>query len=298
MNIKTIKKAEELLELKDETLRYEFDNFIKVEKFGERRLSQKKLKLLWIIDPVIQTIIEEEEIVYFVTDGLRVSTFEQLFIGHVVYYYNLTAFVFTSKRILLIHLKSKKKRGVYIGNIEYADINKVSSSLLGSLLIKFRNGKSLTFAKVPRKDRKYLKEFLNSIVDTTAQKDKSAKGIRNLCQKCFVEIEGIPRNCPSCNIEFKSPKKAAVLSFIMPGLGDLYLGSRVLGTIELLFMLYIWAVLITSALEEVGAGASMGITLLSLLIIFLIIHPLDALKANYVGKKGLIPKVAIKYEGE
>jgi hypothetical protein len=145
MNLDDIKDPADLLSTDADIVKYEFSNFIKVEKFGERRASKQKLKLLKTIDPIIRTITSEEEIVYFVTNGLKVSTFEQLFIGHATNYYNLTAFAFTSDRILLFHIKSINAIGTYISRIEYSSIRKVSSSLFGSLKVKNPGASSEAF---------------------------------------------------------------------------------------------------------------------------------------------------------
>ncbi len=298
MKIKEMKTAQELLEGNSEHPKYEFNNFIKQEKFGERRLAKRKLKLLKLIDPAIQAATQSDEIVYYITSGLRVRNFEIFFIGWAAHYYNQTAFVFTSKKILLIHLKNKKERGTFIGCIEYSNIRNIKSSLLGSLAIKFTNGKSLVFTKIPKKDRVYLRDFLNSVIDTTAAKNKSAQTIRKMCPRCFTEILNIPRNCPGCDLEFKRPKKAAYLSLIMPGLGDLYLGSRMLGVFELLFMLYIWMSVVIVTLEEIKINGSIEGGIFLIIVIFLFFHPLDALKAYYVAKKGLMPHKTLRYPGE
>ena len=298
MRIGEIKKPAELLEPDSADPKYEFSNFIKVEKFGERNASKKKLKLLKVIDPAVRAATEEDEVVYYITGGMRISTLEQLFVGWIAAYYNLMGFVFTSRRILLVHLKSNKKRGTYIGSIDYADIQKISTSFFGSLTIKFINGKSIGFTKIPKVDRKYLKEFLNSVVNTDAAKNKAARDIRNMCPQCFVEIADFPEKCMGCATAFKKPKTAAWLSLLMPGLGDLYLGSKALGAIELICMLLIWSSIVLDITDPASAETELSETLAFALLFFIIAHPLDGLKSYYLAKKGLIPTQPVKYSGE
>ncbi len=296
MNISEVINAEELLGENFMKSKYDFSNFIKVEKVGERMASKAKLKHLKTIDPTVQTLLRENETVYYIARGLKVSSIEQMFIGHAVYYYNLNAFVFTSERILLIHITSDKSRGTYLGYIEYSDIKKVTSSFLGSFKIKFVNGKSTVFSKMPAKDRKYIRDFMDSVLNKDVPKDKKAYSIRHLCPSCFSHIHGIPHHCHSCDIEFARPSKAAMFSLLMPGLGDIYLGSKVLGVIELIFMIFLWYVVLSPAVD--GGSSDWQTSLIAGVILFALLHPIDALKSYYMGKKGLIPVNKIRYDGE
>lgn len=298
MNIKTVRTPKELLNPEYADWPYDFANFIQVETMGQRSDAKKKLKLLKIIHPTVLHLLQPGERVFYVTQGLRVNNMEQFFIGWITYYFNLTAFVFTSQRILVIHLKSSSTRGTYLGCIEYADIKSVKSSFTGNFTVKYTNGKSMLFTKIPKRDRKYIQDLLNSVVMQGARIDRSAPSIRNLCPQCFSEVHKIPECCPSCQVPFKSPKKAALLSGLMPGLGDIYLGSRVLGTFELIFMVFLWVSVIFGLIEDVHNGREMTEGIVGVIIVFGIIHATDALKSHYLAQKGLIPTRVIRYAGE
>ena len=118
----------------------------------------------------------------------------------------------------MIHLKKVTKRGTYISTIEYSDLLKVSS-LFGQLKIKFRNGKSLSLSGVPGKDRKFLIDFLQSVLPMPAHPDRKLPDVRNLCPKCFATVTAFPATCPSCHAGLKTPLKASLLSLLLPGLG-------------------------------------------------------------------------------
>ena len=294
-----IKKPGELLEGKWTDGPYLIDEIIKVATFGERRLSKKRLALLKVIHPVVGKVLEAEEKVFFVTEGVRTKGIEQLFIGWIAYYYNYMAFAFTFKRVILIHLKSRKKRGVFVGQVEYADIRKVQSSLFGGLILKFRNGSSLYFSRVPRSDRIYLRKFLTDVLGAVAkEKDKTGRSLINLCPRCFRETNDFPLQCEGCGELFKSASKAGWLSLLMPGLGDLYLGSRSLGALELMIMLFLWLGFFIGLSDLSSSGLTLGEYLISNAIFFGILHFCDSLKSAYMGKKGLYPKRAVKHEGE
>lgn len=290
MDIQSIQTPQQLLQERVGLPAYELGNFIKVDRMGQRRLAKRKLKLLKLIDPELQNILEPDETVFFVSNGTLVNTAEQLFIGWAAYYYNATAFVFTTKRVLLIHIKDLKTRGVFLRSIDYADIRRVKGSLFSGFKIQLRNGSTLTFSRVPGADRKELVEFLNQVLDTTAPKDPQAIGMRNLCPNCLTDYgEALVPGCHCCGQEFKTGRKAAIRSLILPGLGDIYLGSKVLGTLELVFMGFLWLMLLVAFIATLSDGGSLLVALLPMIVLWAFVHPADAIKAYYMGSKGLFP---------
>lgn len=294
MDIQRIINPQELLANSQDQTPYAFENFIKLGTMGERRRSKRKLKLLKVIDRDIRNIIDEDETVFFVTEGVLVKAAEQFFIGWVAYYYNQTAFVFTTKRVLLIHMKDRKHRGVFLRCIEYADIRAIKGSAFSTFKIQLRNGKTLAFSRMPGADRKELAAFLNQILDNNAPWDYQAIGMRNLCPNCLTDYgEALVEECRHCGLEFKRPGKAALLSLIMPGLGDIYLGSKVLGFIELIFMGILWLSFIAAAFGEASTGDSLLFAFFMLFFLWLFIHPIDAAKAYFMGIKGLFPKQVV-----
>lgn len=297
MDLKYIEHAKDLVEIKDESNPYDFENIFKLDSFEERRLSKRKLKILKAIDPTVIKMLKDGENVYYMTDGIRTSSLENLFIGWVAYYYNYMAFVFTSERVILIHLKSKRKKGAYVGEIKYTDIKSIHSSFLGNFTLKFYNNKNVLFRKVPRKDRKFLKEFLNPILgQAESNADTAIPGIRNLCPRCFTHLTDYPSLCPNCSCKLKSPVVAGCLSLILPGMGDIYLGSKILGFIELIIMIIIWAGFIVGIIEEYQMGYNIYESLIPFIVIMFVVHGTDALKSRYLARKGVFPNEKINYD--
>ena len=297
MDLKYIEHAKDLVEIKDESNPYDFENIFRLDSFGERRLSKRKLKILKAIDPTVIKMLKDGENVYYMTDGIRTSSLENLFIGWVAYYYNYMAFVFTSERVILIHLKSKRKKGAYVGEIKYTDIKSIHSSFLGNFTLKFHNNKNILFRKVPRKDRKFLKEFLNPILgQAKSNADTAIPGIRNLCPGCFTHLADYPSLCPNCSCKLKSPVVAGCLSLILPGMGDIYLGSKILGFIELIIMIIIWAGFIVGIIEEYQIAYNIYKSLIPFIVIMFVVHGTDALKSRYLARKGVFPNEKINYD--
>ena len=234
-------KYEDLLGLENHTLPYFFETIFPTEGWGAKSLSKKKFNLLKKIHKQIEAMLREKEKVAFITSGVE-SSLGDFFIGWLMYYINRKAFIFTTERILILQISPRNEPLVLRAQIEYSAIDKIDSTLLGNCIIKFKSGKKVAFIKISRKDRKFMwevTEHLRTKIDTVEQK---TTGIENLCPHCLVKIDGFPDKCPSCEKAFKSPRKVAWLSFLFPGLGDLYLGQhRTLAFLEILGALFVWA---------------------------------------------------------
>jgi hypothetical protein len=101
-----------------------------------------------------------------------------------------------------------------------------------------------------------------------------------LCPSCFIPVADGLGNCPRCGVGFKEPKKAMVRSLILPGLGDIYLGHRVLGGLEMVGSVFVWIMVISSLLS--GRPENF-ITAAILLLTF---NGLDAVLTYHMAKKG------------
>lgn len=294
LDLESAVKPEDLMSLPVECSPYEFEQMFNLDGFFNKRLAKSKLKQLQVLDSVIRGMLQEGERVLYLTDGIKQSSLEQLFIGWIMYYYNHNAFVFTSERILLIHLTGKQKLGKFVSVINYADLICVKSSFTGSLSLKFRNKKSVVFARIAGKDRKFLKEFLNPLIaDNVDLIDKRAPSITNLCPACYepVHLKSAP-SCNHCQLEYKTPKQAALRSLLMPVLGDIYLGSK-LGVLELLFMLFLWFSMIVGNLELINEGEEPMAVWIGTFVFLGAIHVIDAIKTHYTATKGVFPQESI-----
>lgn len=293
-DLQEIKKPEELLEAKITESPYDFEQMFPMEKGSQRRLAKKKLKQLKVLDPIIRSMLHEGEEVIYLTDGVKVSNAEQFFIGWMMYYYNHNAFVFTNERILLIHVIKKTRLGKFVGAIRYEDLMRVRANVFGNLRLKFRNKKQLLFTRVAGPDRKFIREFLMPLVaESEPTVDKQATMIIDLCPACYEPVtDKHAAECPNCDCEFRTPKEAAIRSFIFPGLGDIYLGSA-LGYLEVGVMLLLWSTNIMANLERVAQGEDPMSVWMTTIIFFGVIHLLDAAKSHHVGSKGIFTKESI-----
>lgn len=293
--LKEVKKPEQLFEKSISGSAYDFAQMFPMEKRGQRRLAKKKkLKQLKALDPIIRAMLHEGEEVIYLTDGVKVSTAEQFFIGWIMYYYNHNAFVFTNERILMIHVIKKTKLGKFVGAISYEDLFKVKTNMFGSLRLKFRNKKQVLFTRVAGQDRKFIKNFLVPLVDESEPTINTlTRTINDLCPACCFHVaDKNAAECPECKCEFRTPKQAAIRSFIFPGMGDIYLGSN-LGYLEAAFMGFLWWANITANRDLIAQGADPMTVWMGTILFFGVIHLLDGVKSHYVGRKGIFPKESI-----
>lgn len=293
--LQKVESPEKLFETPASGSAYDFEQIFPLETRGQKRLAKQKLKQLKVLDPIIRSMLHEDEEVIYLTDGIKVSSAEQFFIGWMMYYYNHNAFVFTSERIIMIHVIKKKKLGRFVGSIRYEDLMQVKTSWTGSLRLKFRNKKQVLFTKIAKLDRAFIKSFLIPLVnDNAATVDKKASMIIDLCPACYTHVnDQSAAQCPQCACEFRTPKQAALRSFILPGLGDLYLGSA-LGYLEVLFMIFLWGATILGNIDLIAMGENPTEVWTGSLIFMGVIHVLDAIKSHYVARKGIFPVESIK----
>lgn len=272
---------------------YDFQRIFRTDSWGARRLSKQKFKLLRKVDPQIRAMLHEGERVYYVTWGVEYSILEGLLLGWVMFLMNRRAFVFTTQRVLLIQVGSRHNPLELRAQIRYPAIEKVKSSLGGNLKISFANGKSVVFASMPRRDRKFIQELTRTLaaeVGNAASPDAFA-ATENLCPHCYVEVAGFPHACEACRKPFKSARTAGLLSFLFPGVGDVYLGHRGFGTMEILGAGLVWlSVLLPVVVPLEGqpalSTAEFGATAAML---FGFMHGVDALFTRHIGRKGIYP---------
>jgi hypothetical protein len=110
---------------------------------------------------------------------------------------------------------------------------------------------------------------------------KSAKAIaEDLCPSCFMPLAKNLLKCPKCKSAFKKPAKAFLRSLLLPGLGDIYLGHRLLGSLELLGSLVVWSIVLFSVLQ--GDQASLVVALM----ILVFYNCFDGLLTRHMARKG------------
>lgn len=282
-----LKSYKEAMDCKEHSLPYQFDSIFNDSKWLERGLSKNKFKLLSSVDSLLKKILQSDEQVFYISWGVKSSFIDQFFSGSLMYYINRKAFVFTTNRIILVQLKGKFKIWELVSQIPYKHVSKIKQTLFGNLKIFFTNDESSLFVHMPKIDRKKIPVISDTIHEKIGT-ELIHGGVDNLCPHCFAVVEQFPAQCDICKKPFKSVKKAGFLSLLFPGLGDLYLGHRLIGCIEILAAFFLWFSIIASG-NESGEPTTALEMAISVSILFVIMHGADALVTFNTAKKGIYP---------
>ena len=280
----------DLLNISDSKIPYRFDQIFSAKGFGAKRLAKNRLKLIKAIDPHVQALLSDGEKVQFVSWGAEYSFVEQFFMGLWAHLINRRALVFTDRRILMIQINSRSKVLDLKTQLRFQAIDRFAAKTFGYIGFVMRNGSRLNITGIPRKDRNSIKEFVSKRISAT-RADAPGLGVENLCPKCGNKVLSFPERCNQCGQAFKSANKAGWLSLAFPGLGDLYLGHRGLGTLEILGAMLAWGTVAVpfawTTFSEGGpwiasAGVASGI--------FVFVHGTDCWITRRVGFKGIYPE--------
>jgi hypothetical protein len=291
--LQTARKYEEMLASDVEAAPYDYAMLFKAQGFWARRRAQKRFKLLQSVDPKLRRILLPGEKVYFITTGTTVSLGERFFVGWLAFYLNMRVLVFTSTRVLLMQINSRKRVRELVSQMTYATIASIRSTWNGLCRVKMIDRTTYNFQNVPRADRKLLSKFLLGIVQGTNAPFQRDRGIEHLCPHCFALVPGYPLACPACHGGFKSARKAGLRSLLFPGLGDWYLGHRVFAVLEMLGASFFWLVLIFLPLlvppdpkvgpPDKGYWITVGLILLAT-------HFISGMMAHHFARKGHHPE--------
>ena len=290
--VDSAKKYEELLGPSAAPSPYEFATLFKAESFMGRQRAKKRFKLIKALDLKLRQILNPGEKVYFVTTGTTLSMGERFLVGWLAHLVNMRALVFTSTRVLLIHIDLRQKARDVVSQLPYASITSVKSGWNGLCTIRLLNREILNFRGVPSADRKFVVEFLADIVQLTNAPFEHRRGIEHLCPHCYVFVPAHPPACPACGGRFKSARKAGALSLLFPGLGGWYLGHRGVALLEMLGTAMLWFLLVFAprfSLSDPASGPPDREYWITVGAILLVAHLIDGMMTQHFGRKGHHP---------
>lgn len=259
-----------------------FDEVFSANKKGgfKSRRNRLKVKILMAVADVLDKLLKEGEQVMRVGRGTAYYPAEIILgNGWLTMMYNHYAIVATNQRVLCINVNSRMKRRThYLFQILYGDIEKIKRGLLGSLVFQRIRSKRRVFTGVKRFMSKDLKNF---IMERKEQAENAPETVlENLCPSCYAPLQRGLRVCPSCKATFKEPKKASFRSLLLPGLGDFYLGHRVLGILELMGSVMVWAYALACFLS----GQKEGLVAAAFVLLFY--NGMDGMLTYHMAKKG------------
>ncbi len=266
--------------------KFDYQTILAANKQGgyKTRRNNFKLKILSAVHETLDKMLQQGEKVLCVGKGIAFYPAEMIFgNGYLTRMYNHYALVGTSKRLLFVNINGRIKHAThYLFQMPYENIKKVKGGLFSrSLALNRVKGKRRVFTGI----KGYLSKELKAFVQKKLHAANGAQGVdkeppESLCPSCFVPLGKGMAKCPQCNAAFKEPKKALLRSLLLPGWGDMYLGHRALGLVELAGSAAVWSAVIASVLggqTEMLAGA---------LIILVFYNGVDALLTRHMANKG------------
>lgn len=195
----------------------------------KERIKKRQLKMVKKYGAMLKQVLEPGEEVQLAMRGCSpMSVLEQLTTGWIVYLLKRCTLVVTNKRILHFPSKTNFDPKYSVSQIRYGDVESIKPSALGGrkLTIKYKNGKKETFLYL-NEGRKF-----KSIVPNLRLKGEETSLFRqrhHLCPKCAAPLEPAVYTCWKCGLEFRTMKKAMLLSIFLPGGGYFYTGHPFLG---------------------------------------------------------------------
>jgi ssDNA-binding Zn-finger/Zn-ribbon topoisomerase 1 len=265
--------------------RYAMNQLLKPNKKGryKTRLNKLKLKLLGTVQAPLDALLEQDEQVLHVAAATAYYPVELIFgNGWLTMLYNRYVVVGTNRRLVAVNTNYKMTKPThYLFQFPYPALKKVSRGLFGtSLVLTRKKGKRRTFTGIKRTLAAEMKNFISANIDLSLSVDTRTFPHENLCPACYKALPAKVPSCSRCRAQFKSPRKAALRSLLLPGWGDIYLGHRFLGGLELLGSLLVWG-------AAAGLLLSNDPTVLGMVVFMLLIfNGFDSLLTLHMARKG------------
>lgn len=282
-----VDKARRELERLSAVDRYDWPAlFPRVSGFGAAGDIRRRVRMLLSAEPRFPYLLFPEERIEFVTKGMFNSFLEQYLLGPWAYLINHTLFLFTNYRVILLNSDGKGRARTMMWQIPYDRVAKYGAGVwFGSVTFRLKNGTSYKFANVPSLDRKRLKEYVRTRLEGVRREAfqfPSHASRDPLCASCATPIPPRTHRCPECAEEFIRPSTPALMSPILPGLGDLYLGWKGIAVLELIG----FALVLLARLGIVSANAddwpiAIGVVAAA--------NGIDAAITWLIARKGVLP---------
>ena len=263
---------------------YAFGEILSRNKKGgyKSRRNAYILKILKSVRAPLSRLLRDGERVERIAFGTAYYPLE-IFLGNgwLTMLYNRYALVATNQRLIMINTNHRMtKPAHYLFQMRYDEIKKVRRGLFRTnIILDRKKGKRRIFTGMKSYLSAELQQFFEGRIQPNEPLGSDAPLREHICPACFEPLPAKLETCSKCAAAFKTPKKAMLRSLVLPGWGDIYLGHRVLGFLELMGALMVWTIVLALFAEgAVGTG-----------IFFLVLcNGIDALLTLHMARKGYI----------
>lgn len=274
--------ADDLRHIEDPALSYRFPEIF--AGGGRSRAARERLRLLKELEGPLAGILDDGESVLFLCRAACFHAAEAWLMGGWVWLLTRRAVIVTTRRVLLLEI-DRRGRLLALGSQFRREAVASVKGALGPVQIRFQDGDSLRISLISAADSKRLRRLLGTEIEREAAPRSAVRGLEHLCPHCRAVLHGVPESCPHCRGAFRSPARAAWLALLLPGLGEWYLGNRLVGAYQAGSMLLVWGILIASPVPRTAPFLA-GLAAAAL---FVVGHGLQALVTGFVARKWIYP---------
>ena len=261
------------------------------------RANDRRVELLDQLKPVLAKALWPNEEIRYAARTVRYDLLEAFFAAHLAsLFLNQIALVLTDQRLLIIYVDSKGRPADIKNQVRLSQILGVRRRGLGShLMLKLQDGTKLDFVNMARRDRDVLLAALPMPEKGQARATRGEACLEYLCPSCLKVVPGRAgniRECPneSCRVPFRSARKAASMSLVLPGVGEMYLRHFYYGIVACLVSLLLTAVAAYFVMVAWFSGGADDWAVAGVMIAVVVLGPrlLYAGLTLHMGHKGIV----------
>jgi hypothetical protein len=266
--------------------------------FFVTRANDRRAKLLQNLKPVLVKALDAGEKVRYAARVVRYEVGEFMFSGHLAAVYsNQMALVLTDRRLLMLYVDNSGKPRDIKNQVRLSELCGAKRRRWGGhLRLTLKDGKILSFMSGAKADRKVLEAALPMPAKGSLPAKSTTASLEHLCPRCLKVVPGVAGHVPECphegcRIAFRSARKAAFLSLLVPGIGDIYLRHFFFGALEYLGSLFVLGVGLFLLMVAIFSGTAENWTTAAVAGLLLIVGPriIDYAITLHMGRKGLVP---------
>jgi len=251
-----------------------------------------KVKIIKSVSYLLNNLLTHDEQVLRVGHGVAFYPSEIIFgNGAFTRIYNNYAIFATNRRLLFVNVNPRITQPKdYLFQLPYENISKARfGKIFSRMVLKSVLGPQRVFNYMKRHNVTELRDFINKRLQIVSKVAKNEAQAESICPACFLPVNPGRKSCPYCEAAFKTPLAASLRSLLLPGWGDMYLGHRGLGMMEMLGSLIIWGLAAGLYLGHIPPPPEFqNVPPYYAGLLLLIYNGGDALLTYIMGRKGYI----------